>query len=408
MAAENKLSDRMLKSLLGKPLDKQVTISDGRGMSIRVSSKGAISFVYFFRLGGRNTSPIWMTLGRYPDMTLKAAREKRDQCRTWLSEGKDPRIHSKIRERSTLLPVSIKDAIVYWFDNYANEHRKEHKDLYRRFEKYVFPHIGYIPVSECRLEHWIECFERVKKISPVVACRILRDSQQAFKFCRIRKYAMYHELDDLTANDVGKESKPRARMHTSEQLKDIWKNIFHGGDVECNGSYRSRVIVLCVVFGCRMSEARLSGWDEWDMDNWIWTVPSNHSKTGEEIIRPIPELLRHWVINLNDETKGKEFILGKESRANSVSSAAKKLCVLFRHNTWSIHDFRRTFATSLNDMGIDFYVVESLLGHKLPGVSGVYNRSQFLHKKLAALNMWMCYLEGLISEATNVRFIKRA
>ncbi|WP_332108810.1 Arm DNA-binding domain-containing protein [Kosakonia radicincitans] len=49
------------------------------------SASGAVSFVFFFRHSGRRSAPVWMTLGKYPDMTLKQAREKRDECRAWLS-----------------------------------------------------------------------------------------------------------------------------------------------------------------------------------------------------------------------------------------------------------------------------------------------------------------------------------
>ena len=45
---------------------------------------------------------------------------------------------------------------------------------------------------------------------------------------------------------------------------------------------------------------------------------------------------------------------------------------------WTLHDLRRTFATTLNNMGIAPHVVEQLLGHSLGGVMAVYNRSQYL------------------------------
>ncbi|EOW3043961.1 Arm DNA-binding domain-containing protein, partial [Escherichia coli] len=55
MAIENKLSDKLLKSLVGKRQDKQKTIADGRGLSVRVSMVGGISFVFYYRLGGRES-----------------------------------------------------------------------------------------------------------------------------------------------------------------------------------------------------------------------------------------------------------------------------------------------------------------------------------------------------------------
>lgn len=92
MADENKLSDKALKGLYGEPQPRQKMVADGRGLSVRVSMSGTMSFVYFFRHSGRQSAPFWMTLGKYPDMTLKQAREKRDECRAWLSQGLDPRI----------------------------------------------------------------------------------------------------------------------------------------------------------------------------------------------------------------------------------------------------------------------------------------------------------------------------
>ncbi|EKS1020584.1 DUF4102 domain-containing protein, partial [Escherichia coli] len=130
MAGDNKLTDKALKAMYGKARERQFTIADGRGLSVRVSKNGAISFVFFFRIGGRESAPVWMTLGKYPDMTLKQAREKRDECRSWLAEGLDPRRENKIKKDNAFNPVTVKDAIDYWFENYAKENRKEIKKGY--------------------------------------------------------------------------------------------------------------------------------------------------------------------------------------------------------------------------------------------------------------------------------------
>lgn len=106
MAGENKLSDKALKGYLGKPREKQITIADGKGLSIRVSTKGAVSFVFFYRLAGGRAAPVWLTLGKYPDMSLKQAREKRDECRGWLADKRDPRIQIKIQAEERLKPVT--------------------------------------------------------------------------------------------------------------------------------------------------------------------------------------------------------------------------------------------------------------------------------------------------------------
>lgn len=84
------------------------------------------------------------------------------------------------------------------------------------------------------------------------------------------------------------------------------------------------MFVLCTVFGCRMSEARLSEWSEWDLESWVWTVPKDHSKTGVEIVRPVPEIIRQWVTDVHEETKHTGYVLGSLRIRESVSKIGGK------------------------------------------------------------------------------------
>ncbi len=111
----NKLSDKKLKNLLGVPREKYEFFADGAGLSVRVSTVGGISWTFTYRNCGTIQR---VTLVRYPDMSLKRAREKRDECRTWLSEGKDPRRQLELTKQESLKPVTVRDAIEYWIKMY--------------------------------------------------------------------------------------------------------------------------------------------------------------------------------------------------------------------------------------------------------------------------------------------------
>lgn len=71
-----------------------------------------------------------MTLGKYPDMTLKQAREKRDEYRAWLSQGLDPRIDNKLTKESLFTPMTIKNVLITGLKTMAREKRKETVCLY--------------------------------------------------------------------------------------------------------------------------------------------------------------------------------------------------------------------------------------------------------------------------------------
>lgn len=157
-----------------------------------------------------------------------------------------------------------------------------------------------------------------------------------------------------------------------------------------------------------MSEARLSEWSEWDLESWVWTVPKDHSKTGVEIVRPVPEILRQWVTDVHEETKHTGYVLGSLRIRESVSKIGGKIGKRLGHEKqWSLHDLRRTLSTHLSDLGVEFYVVEQLLGHALPGVAGVYNRSKFMAKKLDALELWTTYLNSIAGADSKVIILKQ-
>ncbi|HCT2374332.1 TPA: tyrosine-type recombinase/integrase [Morganella morganii] len=397
--AVNKLSDKKLKSLHCKQTDKQQVIADGNGLSARVSKTGTISFIFFYRLHGGKSSPVWLTLGKYPDLSLKAAREQRDKCRTWLAEGKDPRIQLKIIKEDTLKPVTVKNAIEYWINNYAVNKRKAAQAIRACFYKHVYKDIGDIPLNECSLTMWIKCFDKIKRNHPVQSGDILRISQQALKYCRVRKYAISHEIDDLKVEDVGKRSNRRNRVLTKDELRDLWQCINKDYDNNIISHEYRLILMFLVVFGCRMSEILLSTWDEWDFINNLWRVPPEHSKNGMEIIRPIPDNFKYWLLSLHNATKNRSHVIGFVMKQATVSSTIGQLWKRLNHKeNWTAHDMRRVLATNLSDNNFEHNVVEQLLGHSLAGVAGIYNRSKYIEQKKEALVWWVDYLNSLIEK----------
>lgn len=408
MAGENKLSDKALKNFLSKPRDKQMLLADGKGLSVRVSKTGAVSFVFFYRLAGERGAPVWLTLGKYPDMSLKQARGKRDECRVWLADKRDPRLQIKIQSEEKLRPVTVEAALIYWYENSCKVKRKTHAVTLARFKKHIFPFIGHLPVNETHLYEWLNCFDRIRKNAPVMAAYVFSDAKLALRFCRVRQYATCSVLNDLRMTDVGSMAIKRDRVLTKDEIGQLWHAVFTEPDLNLMSSYDRKMFILCIVFGCRMSEARLSEWREWDMNSWVWTVPKEHSKTGVEITRPIPTGLRQWITNVHAETKRSGYVLGRLRIRESVSKIGGKIGTRLGHEKqWSLHDLRRTISTHLSDMGVDFYVVEQLLGHALPGVAGVYNRSKFMQKKLDALNLWVTYLNSISDVDSELLILKK-
>lgn len=401
----NKLSDTSLRKMAGRESPGDSFYADGDGLSVKVSKAGIMTWYFTYRIGGRDSTPQRLKLGNYPDLSIKAAREKREQCRAWLAEGKNPKHQLSITTQETLKPVTVRDALEYWIREYATHNRVNVDRHQSQLEKHIFPLIGDLPLSLCETRHWLECFDRAKNETPVAAGYVFQMCKQALKFCRVRRYAVSNALDDLTIQDVGKKQDKGDRVHNEDEIGHIWRSCSEG----IYKPYYASLLRLLVVFGCRSQEVRLSTWDEWDFKRWLWTVPREHSKGGERIIRPVPDELRPFIENLYRDNKHTGLLLGQIKKPEAVSQWGRGIHKrLDQPEAWTLHDLRRTFATMLNDMGIAPHVVEQLLGHTLGGVMAVYNRSQYLPEKLDALNKWMERLEVLSGDNSNIAILKVA
>ncbi|MDR0218587.1 MAG: tyrosine-type recombinase/integrase [Enterobacteriaceae bacterium] len=402
MAAElNKLNDKKLKTLHGKERDAIEFFADGAGLSAKVSKAGGISWVFTYRLDGKKLNRL--TIGRYPDMPLKQARETRDKCRNWLASGKDPKLQFNLVMQESLKPVTVKDAIEYWIENYGRDHRAGIDKLIAQLNKYIYPNIGNMALSDCETRYWLQCFDKIKITSPVSAGYIFQLCKQALRFCRVRQFAVSNALDDLTIPDVGKVQNKVNRVLTDNELGQLWNSI----NTNTHIPYYNNLLTILVVFGCRTQEARLSKCSEWDFNSMQWTVPKEHSKTDEKIIRPIPEYMKSFLERLIRHNYKNTYLLGELKCGSTVAKYGVKIWKKLGHTEkWTLHDLRRTLATKLNDMGIAPHVVEQLLGHALPGIMAIYNKSQYLPEKLDALNKWCERLDVLAGNYENVVILK--
>ena len=185
--------------------------SDGKGLGVQISKLGKVRFQSRYKINGKNRR---MDLGDYPDLSLRAARDAAEDCRTWLAEGHDPKIKRSMGREKTLAPVTVQQALEYWLENYARDSRANVEKNIAQFNRHIYPYIGHFPLEQTETRHWIECFDRIRRgvkgkqrPAPVAVGQILPNAKQALRFCRVRRYAISRDLDDLITTDVGKRQR---------------------------------------------------------------------------------------------------------------------------------------------------------------------------------------------------------
>lgn len=401
MATENKLSDTLLRKLHGKPQSRQKMMADGRGLSVRVSRQGGVSFVFTWREGGRDSTPKAVTLGRYPDTGLKQARQIRDRYRIQLAEQGTLTLQNETftqNESESVAvgitapeqAVTVRDALEYWFTGYAKSHRKGWKRDEERITKYVYSTLGDSPVDSCSIREWVDCFERIREKYPVSAGAAFQVCRQALRYCRLRGYSTGRVLDDFRLSDMGSKGEKRDRVLSEPEVSSLWCALQEDEGIYTSQPYLRHLVTLLVIFGCRTHEIRESRWQEWDLKRRLWTIPASRSKNGRIIVRPVPERLVPWLERLRGKHHERDYILGEfRSQVQMSKQGGQQWQWLGHEQKWRNHDIRRTVATWLNEAGVNTWVVEHLLGHAVAGVAGIYNRAQYLDEKEKALNVWL-------------------
>lgn len=151
--------------------------------------------------------------------------------------------------------------------------------------------------------------------------------------------------------------------------------------------------------------------DDFDFINKVWTVPPERHKTGDitgeplkrPIIEPVEELIK-YVISMNNGSdmlftkEGSKEPVGRTSLQslpyNLMQYAWRRLGYQFPH--WSLHDLRRTARTNFSDLTAP-HIAEIMLGHKLPGVWQVYDKSDYLEEQRKAYQAWWDRVDSILT-----------
>lgn len=403
------LSDTWLRSTLGKDQEKILVKTDRDGLSVRVSTKGKITFQFRYQWGGKAER---VDIGTYPAMALKDARDAAIRLRGEIENNRNPRVVKRTERETAIGALTVKQVVMSWYDGYCEKNKKSPEQIKRSFEIHVFPKIGDLPHDQATLHVWLTVLEKLADKYPGIGERILVNAKQAHKWAVRRQLVTTSPLSELMTKDLNIEFEDGERTLSNDEIKIIWQAM-EGGRM----TMKNRLFVkLCLLFACRGGELRIAKVKDFDFEKKIWTIPAENHKTGVRTGRPlrraiipaaqelIEEAMKHnsgsqWLFT----NTGSKEVMGRSAPLalpyGIMQYARKKLGVEMEH--WSIHDLRRTTRTNLSDL-TEPHVAEIIMGHKLPGEWQVYDKSDYLEEQLKAYARWWARIETIVYGEGNV------
>lgn len=341
------------------------------GFGVRITSAGAVSFVLNYRIHSRERR---YTIGRYPELSATAARERAIQLRGRIQDGYDPLAE---REQQYEAPT-VGDLATEYMRSYAVVHKQPSSVRNDRemIDGIIRPRIGSLRVQAIT-KFDIEAVHASLKATPYRANRVLALLSKMFSLAQQWKWR-----DDNPVRGVKRfHEDRRERWLTVEELQKFMDALDAYPDQNAANALR-----LLVLTGARESEVLRADWTQLDIKRGTWTKPSHHTK--EKRIEHVP--LSESALALLSSMKPKAAIGplfpnadGDGSRVTvrrpwvQACKAAglvtvetregKRRNIVYKYRpTLRIHDLRHTFASHLVSNGISLELVGKLLGHTQP------------------------------------------
>jgi len=388
------LTDTALKAL--KPKDKPYTVADDRGLYVEVFPTGGIVWRYRYRIAGQREK---LTLGKYPALTLKNARIKRDEAAQVAAMDKSPARQKQLAKQAAADGTAVAEFGERFFREIVAKDRQDVTIPRRYFDKAIVPAIGSKPVRDVTTEDVRAIIWKKKDEGFDAAAGNIRGVlKRLFDYAMTAGLVSVNPVLALPMRHVHK-AKSRERALTPDEVRQFLKAAFES-NIRRQFKIGLHLILLTMV---RKSELLLARWEHVDFEQAEWHIPAEHSKTGKPHIVFLSRQSVALFKELQALAGGSALVmpgrgsLTKPFAHNAINNALKVALAGQAIPAFTIHDLRRTASTLLHENGWASDVVEKALNHTIGGVRGVYNRAEYEPQRREMLQFWADYIEQLMT-----------
>lgn len=390
------LTDTAIKS--AKPGAKPTKLADEKGMFLLITPSGGKWWRLKYRSGGKEKL---LSLGTYPEVSLKDARQRRDEARKLLANGIDPSENRKAIKaaKSESAGNSFEVIAREWFAKYSVNWVPSHGDkIIRRLERDIFPWVGSRPISEITAPELLGVLRRIEGRGAVeTAHRALQNSGQVFRYAVATGRAQRDPSGDLKGALPPVKETHLAAITDPKAIGPLLRAI---------DDYQGQLVTKCalrlapLVF-VRPGELRRAEWAEFDLDNAEWNIPAERMKMREAHLVPLSAQAVAILRELHPLTgHGKYVFPGARTYTrpmsdNAILAALRRMG--FAKDEMSGHGFRAMARTILDEvLGIRPDFIEHQLAHAVRDPNGrAYNRTAHLAERKKMMQQWADYLDHL-------------
>lgn len=388
------LTDTAIRT--AKPNDKPRKLADEKGLYILVTPTGGKWWRLDYRFAEKRKT---LSMGVYPEVSLKDARERRDNARKLLAAGIDPGENRKATKtaKADRAANSFEAVAREWFaahsPNWAASHAEK---IIQRLEKDIFPWLGGKPVAEITAPDLLAVLRRIESRGALdTAHRAHQNCGQVFRYAVATGRAERDPSGDL---------RGALAPAKHEHFASITEPLAVGELLRAIDGFRGTFVVQCALklaplFFVRPGELRKAEWQQFDLEKGEWRYFV--TKTKSEHIVPLSSQAVTILRELHALTGTRKFVFPGRDPQKPMSEAAINAALRrMGYDTKTEitgHGFRAMARTILHqELGVKPEVIEHQLAHRVPDALGTaYNRTKFLAERRKMMQQWADYLDQL-------------
>jgi integrase len=376
-----------------KPREKPWKLFDEKGLYLHIRPDGGRWWRFKYRFAGKEKL---LSLGIFPEVSLKQARDKRDAMRSDVANGVDPGVKRQVEKRAD---ADTFEAVAReWFRTNLPKWKGSYSDkILRRLEIYIFPWVGTRPITDIAPKDLLDCLRRIEQQGNLgTAKRALQICGQIFRYAIATGRAERDPTAALRGALVPATEVHHASITDPKELGALLRAIDgYVGSLVVRSALRLAPLVFV-----RPGELRSAEWSEIDFDKSEWHIPADRMKMGAKHIVPL-SLQAIAILKEIHAFTGEGKYVFPSARTNSRPLSDNALLAALRRmgyqqGTLTVHGFRSTASTLLNEQGNNRDWIERQLAHgERDGVRAAYNYAEYLPERRKMMQAWADYLDVL-------------
>jgi integrase len=375
------------------PSDKPYKLFDNGGLFLLVRPTGHRGWRFKYRMDGHEKL---LSFGRYPAVSLAKARLQLRRAKALLFDGIDPSLKRKAEKYAGA--DSFEAVAREWYGSHECRWADSYSDhIIRRFERDIFPWLGNKHIKKISPDEILTCLKRIEARGTCeTAHRVYQNICWVFRHAALTGRVIHDPSAPLKGTLLPTNEKHLASITDPKELGELLRAI-----EAYSGSHTVRTALrLAPLVFVRHFELRGAEWSEINFDTQEWLIPAARMKMRVPHIVPLSTQAVDLLRDIQPATgDGKYVFPSPRSRKRPLSNVALLAALRrmgYEQGTLTVHGFRSTASTLLNEQGFNRDWIERQLAHaERNNVRAAYNYAEYLPQRKVMMQQWGDYLDEL-------------